>query len=83
MIGEQTITGPQREYVEGIAKRLRLPLRTLDDHCVRRFGRPLADLTKREASALLDEMIDWKALPAELQRAMGQLDLFSVSEEGG
>jgi hypothetical protein len=70
------ITADQVDYVRGIQRRLKLPDRLMDDHCVKRFGKPLRELTKREGSALLEEIIPWQQLPAEMQRAMGQLDLF-------
>lgn len=69
-------TQRQLEYVESIRKRLHLPARMLDDHCVRRFGRPLETLTKQEVSDLLDEMVAWDALPRDMQVAMGQRELF-------
>lgn len=68
-------TPAQLDYVRGLQRRLRLPDRMLDEHCRGRFRKPLAELSRREMSDLLDEMIGWEALPANLQRAMGQRDL--------
>jgi hypothetical protein len=65
----------QLKFVESLRKQHRLPKPLLDNFCVERFRRPLAELDKRQVSALLDEMIDWKQIPAQLQRAMGQRDL--------
>lgn len=69
-------TPPQLEYIESIRKRLHLPVHMLDGHCVQRFGKPFSRLTKSDASALLDEMIEWQELPRDMQIAMGQRELF-------
>ena len=69
-------TQPQLDYIESIRKRLHLPEHMLDGHCVQRFGKPFKSLTKTDASALLDEMIAWEALPRDMQIAMGQRELF-------
>lgn len=68
-------TDAQTSYVRGIQKRLHLPDRMLDDHCVTRFRAPFAQLDRAQVSALLDEMLGWQALPADMARAMGQRDL--------
>ena len=71
----------QIAYVRGLQKRLHLPNGILDKHCVARFCKPFDALDRRETSQLLDEMIGWKALPADLVRAKGQLDLFRMETE--
>jgi hypothetical protein len=73
---ELAMTQPQRDYIESLAKKFSLPMRMLDEHTVQRFGAKFDELTMRQASLLLDEMIAWKALPADLMRAKGQMDLF-------
>lgn len=65
----------QIAYVRSLQKQLRLPNRLLDAHCQATYGAPFADLDKRAVSRLLDELIAWKAIPADLQREQGQQDL--------
>lgn len=69
-------TQPQLDYIESIRKRLHLSASMLDRHCVKRFGKPLTQLTKSDASALLDEMTAWESVPRDMQIAMGQQELF-------
>lgn len=69
------VTEAQVDYVRSIQRRLRLPNRLLDAHCEGRFGAAFAGLDRAQASALIDEMKGWEALPAGLRRAMGQRDL--------
>jgi hypothetical protein len=71
-------TPDQLAYVAGLQKKLHLPAALLDRVCQDRFGRRFADLDRRQVSTLLDEMTTWEALPAELMRAKGQLDLFGA-----
>jgi hypothetical protein len=40
-------TEAQTNYVRGIQKRLHLPDRMLDDHCMTRFRAPFAQLDRR------------------------------------
>lgn len=68
-------TQPQIDYVRGLQRHLHLPDHLLDTHCVQRVGVPFAQLSRAQASSLIDELKDWVAIPAELQRAMGQRDL--------
>jgi hypothetical protein len=68
-------TDAQTKYVRSIQKRLHLPDALLDNHCVTRFRLPFAQLDRSQVSALLDEMIAWEVLPADMARAMGQQDL--------
>ena len=65
----------QIEFVRELQQQLHLKNDALDVHCRRRFGRPFAGIDMRQCSALIDELKGWKAIPAELQRAMGQTDL--------
>lgn len=73
------MTDPQLEFVRSLQKRLHLPNSLLDSHCIARFKKPFAEVDIRECSALLDEMKSWVAIPAELQREAGQLDMFGVA----
>lgn len=68
-------TEKQTDYVRALQRRLRLPDRMLDDHCVKKHRKPFARLDRSEVSALIDELIAWESLPADMQRSMGQLDL--------
>jgi hypothetical protein len=76
MMDSQSPTAKQVDYVRGIQRKLHIPDRLLDDHCTTRFHAPFAELDRAQVSDLLDEMIQWETLPAELLRARGQLDLF-------
>ena len=71
-------TKPQVDFVRSLQTQLRLPDAGLDDHCRRRFGQPFERLTRKEVSELLDELQGWEGIPAEVQRAMGQLDLLTL-----
>lgn len=77
-VGRNAPTAAQLAFVETLQRRFHLPDPALDGHCVRRFGTPFADLDRREASALLEEMLGWRDLPAELVKAKGQLELFGM-----
>jgi hypothetical protein len=69
-------TPDQLSYVTGLQKRLHLPDALLDSHCITTFKKQFAALDRREVSRLLEAMVRWEQLPAELMRAKGQLDLF-------
>jgi hypothetical protein len=68
-------TQPQIDYVRGLQRQLHLPDHMLDSHCQTRFRCAFAALDRRQVSELIDEMKEWVAIPADLQRAMGQRDL--------
>lgn len=68
-------TDAQITYVHDMQKRLHLPDRVLDGHATQRFGVPVEMLDRMQTSQLLDELIGWEDLPADLQRAKGQIDL--------
>jgi hypothetical protein len=70
------VTAKQDGFVKTLQRRLKLPDVRLDNHCDQRFGRPYASLDRRQASDLIDEMLSWQDLPADLMRAKGQQDLF-------
>lgn len=70
----------QIAFARGLQKRLHLPDALLENHCVERFRKPFARLDRREMSALLEQLIGWEALPPDLMRAKGQLDLFGMEE---
>ncbi len=65
----------QVDYVRSLQRRLRLPDRLLDKHCVTRFDSPFSALTRAQVSSLLDELIGWQDIPADMRRAQGQQDL--------
>lgn len=68
----------QLDFVRDLRAQLRLPAPLLDRHCCDTFGRPFAKLDRRQVSKLIDELKTWKAVPAHLQRAAGQQDLFAL-----
>lgn len=71
-------TTRQHDFVQALQRKLALSDAALDAHCGQRFGSPYAELDRTQVSALLDELQRWEAVPAELKRAMGQMDLFEV-----
>jgi hypothetical protein len=70
------VTQAQIDFVGSLKNRLHLTDNWLDHHCQEHYGRPFAALDRAQVSHLIDELTCWKALPADLQRAMGQVDLF-------
>lgn len=70
-----SITDAQFAYIHDLAERLHLSPKLIDTYASTRFGTPVKKLSRAEASALLEEMIAWKEIPAQLQRSMGQRDL--------
>lgn len=71
----QPPTGAQLQYVADLCAKLKITTPALDTYCRGEFGRPFELLSKSECSRLLDSMTTWETTPAELRRAMGQLDL--------
>jgi hypothetical protein len=70
------VTEKQTNYISVLKSKHGLPDWLFEQHCQNRFGQPYTDLTRIQVSSLIDEMSGWDALPAELQRLKGQLDLF-------
>lgn len=70
------VTEKQTDYVRGMQRTLHLPDRMLDSHCVKRFGSPFSGLDRGQCSDLIDEMVGWLDVPAQLQREQGQMDMF-------
>lgn len=72
-------TQPQLDFIESLRKQLHLSDPLLEGHCERVFGSCLGDLSKYQASRLIEEMKGWcetaKGLPAVIQREAGQTDL--------
>jgi len=72
-------TQPQLDFIESLRKQLHLSERLLSNHCERIFGCATADISKFQASRLIEEMKEWtetsKALPPVIQREAGQTDL--------
>ena len=75
--GESGRTPAQEKFVRDLQARLRLTNAALDRYCEDRFGLRFEHLDRRLCSQLLDTMTGWDAVPADLQRFMGQLDLFA------
>ena len=71
-------TPEQTDYIAALRKRLHLTSPLLDAQCDRMFHKPFAELTKRECSRLIEELLTWTAMPAELERMRGQQDLFRL-----
>lgn len=69
-------TEDQWKYVDGLRRKLHLTKALLENHAVSRFGRPLKQLDWGEVSVLINEMVGWVAIPGQLLREAGQLDLF-------
>jgi hypothetical protein len=69
----------QLTYIRGLQKKLRITESMLNGHCQRKYDGPFDALDIRQASALIVEMVQWKAAPAELLREQGQMDLFEVA----
>jgi|GEM_PF-6241628 len=76
------VTEKQVAFVRALQRQHRLPDRMLDSHCEATFGAPFAGLDRGQVSALIDEMVSWQAVPADLMRAQGQLDLFEPAAVG-
>lgn len=72
-------TQPQLDFVESLRKQLHLGESLLDNHVQRAFGCGIEDMSKSQASSLIDEMQGWtvvsKSLPPVIQREAGQTDL--------
>lgn len=72
-------TQPQFDFIEALRMRLHLSDALLDNHCQRIFGCATADISRYQATRLIDEMRGWtdvaKGLPPVLQREAGQTDL--------
>ncbi len=69
-------TQPQIDFVRKLQDRLHLSYAWLDHHCQEHYGGPFSALDRAQVSHLLDQMQGWKQAPADLQRAMGQVDMF-------
>ncbi len=72
-------TQPQLDFIESLRKQLHLSEHLLSNHCERIFGCATEDISKYQASRLIEEMKEWtetaKALPPVIQREAGQTDL--------
>lgn len=68
-------TEKQVDFVRALQRQLHLPDALLDRHCTESFGGAFASLNRSQMSALIDELLTWKAVPAHLQRMRGQQDL--------
>lgn len=83
MSGARFFTEPtdkQIAYIRVLQKKLRLTDAMLDLHCRNRFHVPFAACSRERVSALIDQLSNWEAVPADLQRAFGQLDMFDLGE---
>lgn len=70
----------QMNYVAALQKKLGMSDAMLDLHCENRFDRSFLECSRAQVSALIDQLSNWDAVPADLQRAFGQLDLFEMGE---
>lgn len=66
----------QLRYVAILCRQLRLPDAALNHYCEMTWGRNFDRLGRQEVSDLIDTMKQWETIPPDLQRFMGQLDLF-------
>jgi len=71
----RAFTPAQEDYIRALQHKLHLPNHVLDLHTMTRYGAPFVNLDRSQVSALIDEMKDWRTIPAELRRAMGQIDI--------
>lgn len=71
-------TDKQIAYVRGMQRRLHLTNALLDNHCQQQWAAPFAELPKDLVSRLIDEMVQWDRIPAQLLREAGQTDMFEV-----
>lgn len=65
----------QVDYVHGLRKKLRMTMPTLEGHCQRKYESPFASLDRAQVSSLIEEMLGWVDVPANLLRDQGQMDL--------
>lgn len=77
--GQIPMTKPQVDYVKALQAKVRMPDAVLDQHCQTRYGATFSGISRHQASSLIGEMAEWKTLPATLQKAMGQLDMFEAA----
>jgi hypothetical protein len=77
---DQSPTLKQMAFVRSLQRQLHLTDAALDTWCVQQFGQPLARVSRSNVSTLLDDMQLWQGVPAELRRAMGQLDLVPMED---
>ena len=68
-------TTKQIDFVFALQKRHRLTDDQLNQLCDTRFGRIFNMIDRGQMSTLIDEMLAWQTVPAELQRIAGQIDL--------
>lgn len=76
------MTGPtdrQVGFVRVLQRKLHLPDTLLDNHTIATYGAPFAAITVAQCSELIDTLLAWEQVPAELQRLTGQLDLFGAT----
>lgn len=71
-------TEPQHDYVQALCRKLRVTTPMLDAYCLKRWDRPYEAIDRYECSDLIDTMKTWQAVPADLQRLAGQLDLMGL-----
>ena len=65
----------QLALVRELRQKLGLGQEALNELSRKQFGQPYLNLDRKQVSALIDQMLKWEKLPADLQRAQGQLDL--------
>lgn len=76
MYSPRPATDDQMKFIRALQSKLKLNDATMDIQSKRMFGVPVAEITIKQASMLIDELKTWKDVPAALRRAMGQADLF-------
>lgn len=74
--GDYSVTPKQTKFVRDLQKQLHLTDAALDHHCIEVYGLRFDQLDRGLCSSLIDRLTSWDAVPADLQRFMGQLDLF-------
>lgn len=69
------MTAKQHNLIRIKQRELSLPDDILDAYCRQQFNAGFEAIDIRQASELIERMLAWKTLPAELMRLKGQLDL--------
>ena len=72
-------TGKQLDSIHDLQHTLHLSAPALNTLCQQRFECDFAQITRAQATSLIEEMKRWKAVPADLKREMGQQDLFEMA----
>lgn len=65
------MTDPQADYIETNRKRLRIDRAVFDQWAQERYGVPIAQLDKAQASDVLDRLIAAETVPVDILKVAG------------